>query len=187
MTKKLIKTTLGLFLIYTMVLNLSSCNFSPKEPITATTDSESETTPSEADLDKGREEIMRQRAMRESLPPEENSTESSTSDNHQTYERIHQTQERMINWNCAWCSKIVQRSEEPGRGRCRGSYKNTSFAGKDHRENNNSPHSWYELGTVGNRKFECSNCQVVIDSEDEPRHGTCDGGDRLGWHSWREL
>jgi hypothetical protein len=180
MTKNLIKTTLGLFLICSLSLNMSSCNFSRKEPITVTSDSESETTPSEADLEKGREEIMRQRAMRESLPSEENSTESSTSDNHQT-------QERMINWNCAWCCKIIQRSEEPGRGRCRGSYKNTTAAGKDHRENNNSPHSWYELGNVGNRKFECSHCQVVIDSEDEPRHGTCDGGDRLGWHSWREL
>lgn len=205
MTKNIIKMTLGLFLICSLSLNMSSCNY----PITDTSetevnasDTESETTPSEADLERGREEIMEQRAIQESFSSEENSdefsseelsdefsseensSESSTSDNYQTQER---RKKRITNWNCSYCCKIVQKSEEPDGGRCRGSYKHTTYAGKSHTENGNADHYWHELSTVGNRKFECSHCQVVIDSEDEPRHGTCDGGDRLDWHYWREL
>lgn len=139
----------------------------------------------EEDLEKGREEIMEQRAMSESTYSEETSSEETSSES-SSYDND-SYQEKVSNWYCSWCCKIIQKSEEPYGGRCRGSYKNTTYAGVTQRESNTSTHSWYKLSTVGNRKFECSKCQVTVDSEDEPDHGMCDGGDKLEWHSWREL
>ena len=170
--KKLILFSCLLTLVY-------ACSSSKtEEQETNTTDSE--TTSSEADLENGREEIMEQRSMQESLPPEENSDESYTYDNQQT-------QEPIINWYCAWCCKIIQSSDEPNGGRCRGSYKNNSYAGKTQRESNTAVHTWYELSKVGNQKFQCSHCDVIVDSEQEPKGGMCDGGDRLESHYWQEL
>lgn len=185
-------------IVYSLMLNLTSCNnFTNGE--TSATDSKSttETVPTETDLENGREEIMNQRAMRESLAEEDamNGTnedpdayvDNSTSNNQDNENNV-QKKAREINWYCSWCCLIIQKSEKPENGRCDASYKNTSEAGRSHRSKNGSTHSWNELSIVGNRKFECSYCNTIVDSKNEPDHGQCCGQDKLpAYHSWHEL
>jgi hypothetical protein len=179
---KSFKSLIGILLLFSITFGNSSCNFLSKEAESTSTDSKSEITQTEADLERGREAIMEQRAIEESLPPEETSIESSS---------LEQTEpeRRMINWYCAWCCKIIQKSDKPDGGSCNGSYKNTSYAGKSQRTSHGG-HSWYELSIVGNRKFECSHCHVIIDSDNKPDNykGVCDGyDDKLDKHYWNEL
>jgi hypothetical protein len=195
---RFIKTIFAFVIIYTMTLNITSCNNSQNEE-TSFTDSTltSATSPTEADLENGRAEIMQQRAMRESFSAEDGNTETvddpglneeNSAMNSQNNTSNYRNQKRMINWYCSWCCLIIQKSGEPEGGRCNGSSKNTSYAGQNHKSSNGSTHSWSELSVVGNRKFECSYCGVVIDSKNEPSHGQCCGQDKLpAYHSWHEL
>ena len=65
--------------------------------------------------------------------------------------------------NLYYEGKTNKKSDKPDGGSCNGSYKNTSNAGRSQRTSHGG-HSWYELSIVGNRKFECSHCHVIIDS-----------------------
>lgn len=152
------------------------------DPITTALNTQQESTESDNNTEESTIETVDDPGLVDAIASMYKQNESNSNNNVQS-------ERRMINWYCAWCCKIIQKSDKPDGGSCNGSYKNTSNAGRSQRTSHGG-HSWYELSIVGNRKFECSHCHVIIDSENKPDNykGVCDGyDDKLDKHYWNEL